>query len=120
MRGTNMLKASRESKQQFANRVKTLRVQHAIKATALAKTAGVSPASVWQWEHAGAVPRKATLVRLADALSVSPDYLLKGGRLAPTITAPSISPTTSLENASLEDLIRAIRMKGFKVALETI
>jgi transcriptional regulator with XRE-family HTH domain len=116
-----MLKASRESKQQFANRVKTLRAQRSIKATALAKTAGVSPASVWQWEHAGAVPRKATLVKLADALHVSPDYLLKGSRTAPpTASAPSISPVASLDDASLEDLIKAIRIRGFKVVLETI
>lgn len=125
-----MLKASKESKQQFANRVKTLRAQRSIKAAELARSTGVSPASVWQWEHAGAVPRRVTLFKLASALHVSPDYLLKGGRgapqsaahqaPAPQSAAPSITPVTTLDDAPLEDLVKAIRAKGFKVILKTV
>lgn len=44
----------------------------------LAELTGVSAAAIWQWEKRGKVPRPQTLRKIANALKVSPEYLLTG------------------------------------------
>jgi transcriptional regulator with XRE-family HTH domain len=115
-----MAKKLRASKQEFSNRVKALRAKRSVTATSLAKQTEVSPASVWQWEHAGALPRRATLSKLASALGVSTDYLLTGSDNV--IAAPkeaSVQLPTSLDDMALEVLVREIESRGFKVTLKT-
>jgi transcriptional regulator with XRE-family HTH domain len=115
------LASTKNIKQQFANRVKTLRAQKEMTASALAKSAEVSPASVWQWEHAGAVPRKPTLDKLATLFDVSPDFLLTGDETPKAVSdAPPTSLSISLEAVPLEDLIKAIQVRGFRIRVETI
>lgn len=115
-----MLKSTKSSQNDFANRIKNLRAQRSLTASALAKSAQVSPASVWQWENNNCVPRKATIARLANTLGVSKSYLITGNadRAEPT-ASPSIAAFSGLEDASLEDLMRAIEAKGFIVRVET-
>jgi transcriptional regulator with XRE-family HTH domain len=115
-----MLRTSKTARNDFANRIKTLRAQKAITSTALAKVTGVSPAAIWQWEHSGVVPRRPTLAKLAATLRVSENFLLTGvPGDEPVFTAPSILPSAHMEDAPLEDLIRAIEAKGFVVTLRS-
>jgi transcriptional regulator with XRE-family HTH domain len=118
-----MLRSSKVTKNDFANRVRALRAKNELTSSALAKSAGVSPAAIWQWENSGAIPRRPTLARLAAKLGVSESFLLTGipgGSPPPdTFTAPSIAPPSQLEDILLEDLIRAIEHKGFVVTLRS-
>jgi transcriptional regulator with XRE-family HTH domain len=115
-----MLKSSKAAKNDFANRITNLRAQKSLTPSALARSAGVSPAAIWQWEHNGVLPRKPTLAKLAAKLAVTEDFLLTGNASEPSrLSAPSISPSRDLEDTSLEDLIRAIEGKGFLVTLRS-
>ena len=44
---------------------------------------GVNHTSVWKWEHGKALPELTDLARLADALAVSVDHLLRGEERQP-------------------------------------
>lgn len=115
-----MLRTSKAARDDFANRIRTLRAQKAITSTALAKVTGVSPAAIWQWEHSGVVPRRPTLAKLAATLRVTENYLLTGvpGE-EPAYAAPPIQHASHMDDAPLEDLIRAIEAKGFVVTLRS-
>jgi transcriptional regulator with XRE-family HTH domain len=109
----------------FAERIKDLRTAKSITSTALAKTVGVSPAAIWQWENAKAIPRSKTLSKVAIALGVTKGYLVGGAQSVVSArplasAAPPIVPATTLEDVSLEDLIEAIQARGFHVKLRTI
>jgi transcriptional regulator with XRE-family HTH domain len=118
-----MAKSPKVPNEQFASRVRTLRAQRAIAQSSLAKATGVSPAAIWQWEHAGAVPRSQTLFKLAQALGVSTGFLLTGdtnAAAAAEMVEPPVSRSNSINSYKLEDLIRAIEARGFHVRLESI
>jgi transcriptional regulator with XRE-family HTH domain len=110
----------------FADRVKSLRQKNSLTASDLAKLAKVSPAAVWNWEKNGTTPRPGTMKALARSLGVSTEFLLTGEHLEGAMELPAtgtsnavrFSPdNTSLETASLEDLLKAIELKGFKVSV---
>lgn len=107
----------------LAARIKNLRESQDMSAAALAKIAHVTPASVYQWEKRGASPRFETLTTIAEAFGVTTQYLLNGTRkddVARTIVArakPEVA--LSLKDVSLEDLISAIKAKGFRVAIHS-
>lgn len=104
------------ARSEFADRLKSLREKKLMAAADLARFTDVSPASVWQWEHAGAMPRRETLDKLASALDTSTGYLLGQTASSTKTEAPSRNPQ-SLDTAPLEQLIDAIRSKGFRVTV---
>jgi transcriptional regulator with XRE-family HTH domain len=59
-------------------RILDCRTTKDISQSKLAQMIGVSTAAIWQWETRGKVPRPGTLHKIATALEVSPDYLLRG------------------------------------------
>lgn len=111
----------------FADRVVTLREQQSLTATDLAKLANVTPAALWNWEKNGTTPRAATINTIANKLGVTPEFLLNGEEMVREISSPrmielhpqQIDLSNSLENASLEDLIRGIEAKGFAVTIQS-
>ena len=105
----------------LAARIKDLRESQDMSAATLAKIAHVTPASVYQWEKRGASPRSETLTTIAETFGVTTEYLLEGTRkddVAKTVVARAIPEVAlSLKDASLEDLMRAIKAKGFQVII---
>lgn len=102
-------------RQQFAERLKSLREKLAIRPSALAKSAKVTAATVWHWEHAGAIPREQTLNKLAAVLGTSTSYLR--GETHQAQSTSRAAPARDLNDASLEDLISAITTRGFHVRI---
>jgi transcriptional regulator with XRE-family HTH domain len=117
-----MIKMSKAAKSEFSERIKDLRRQKSLSASAFAKLANVTPASVWQWENNGTSPRSETLTAIADTLGVTKDFLLFGRRHDDRVVksgVPPIAPVTGFKEASLEDLIRGIEAKGFVVTIRS-
>ena len=117
-----MTKLSTVEQSEFAERIKNLRTQKELSASAFAKLAKVTPASVWQWENNGTSPRAETLTTIAETFGVTEEYLLhgrrKGDRLGKVVAASTASPA-SFKEASLEDMIKAIEAKGFVVTIRS-
>ena len=95
----------------FGARLRKLREDRSITLVELAKRVNLTPAAVWHWENRGKVPRSGTLKVLAAALGVSPAYF----EISPTPGEPELAIPSATGAPSLEDLIRAIEIKGFKV-----
>jgi transcriptional regulator with XRE-family HTH domain len=98
----------------FGSRLKQLRRDRSMTAVALARRVKVTPPAVSHWEHLTKVPRSSRLQAVADALGVSLD-ILKGDV---TSEEPERTPQPSSE-PSLEQLIRAIEVKGFSVEVRS-
>lgn len=60
----------------FAERLRMLRLRRLLSQEALAAEVGLSATTVGLYEHAQREPQLSTLVRLAEALRVTPAYLL--------------------------------------------
>lgn len=107
---------------EFAGRLKELREQKDLTASALAKLANVTPASVYQWERYGSSPRPKTLSTIAETFGVTTDYLVSGRRKDDpkgTVIAVTRSASAKLKEAPLEQLIKAIEAKGYRVSIST-
>lgn len=107
---------------EFAGRIRELREQRELTASALAKLANVTPASVYQWEKNGTSPRRETLTTIAETFGVTEDYLISGRRKDDpkgTVIATTHSPIAKLGEAPLEELIKAIEAKGFVVSISS-
>jgi len=59
----------------IANRIRSLRVSRDMSASDLARAVGVTPTAVWNWENGNTVPRHLALVKLAQALEASVEYI---------------------------------------------
>lgn len=60
----------------IGQRIRDLRKQKRMSQTELAKSAGVSQATVTAWETGKAEPSSSAVARLADIFNVTTDYLL--------------------------------------------
>ena len=60
----------------FSLRIKQLRLDNNMSQEELGKLVGISKVSVWQWENGINYPNNETLLKLADYIQVSTDYLL--------------------------------------------
>jgi transcriptional regulator with XRE-family HTH domain len=99
-------------KSTFAQRLAHARESRNLSPSDLARAANVTPAAVWNWETNGIHPRHLTLLRVAEILNVTPEYLDKGekdadsaiGALqggAPGSTRRSPTVAESMEQARL-------------------
>ena len=77
--------------QQIGERIKQGRTALEITQVQLAKKASLSRSAVVHYEQGNAVPGSAELVKLAQALNISPNYLLSG--------SDSFFPSKSAEHA---------------------
>ena len=77
----------------------------------------MTPPAIWQWERRGRMPRTNTRMAIAKALGVTSEFL-EGGK-QPALNAIHEEIDTSHKEMSLEELIRAIEAKGFRVQLES-
>lgn len=91
----------------FGGRLRELRQARKMTLVALADQLGVSVASVWLWENRKRVPIASTVRRLAKILAVEPSALVASSHAA-LDNGEALSP-------DLQDLIRAIEAKGFRV-----
>jgi transcriptional regulator with XRE-family HTH domain len=62
----------------FGSRLVRLRKAKNMTSADIARAAEVTPTAVWNWENGNTEPRYFTLIKLADALGVSADYLKEG------------------------------------------
>lgn len=87
-----------------AKRVRAARVRNRLTQSALARQMGISPAWISHLENGDRLPSAGLLVRLADALGVSTDYLLGRTR---TPTATSRDKRLSSGDTELLELFQA-------------
>ena len=99
----------------FGARLKKLREDRSITLVELAKRVNLTPAAVWHWENRGKVPRSGTLQVLSAALGVSPAYF----DISPVLGEPEQATASATSAPSLEDLIRAIEIKGYRVEVSS-
>jgi transcriptional regulator with XRE-family HTH domain len=59
-------------------RIRELREARGLSASDLARSVGVTPTAVWNWEKNGIKPRSDALAAISDALGVTTNYLLTG------------------------------------------
>ena len=64
--------------QQLGERIKQVRKQRGMSQSALAELVGLSYAQIGRYEIKGTQPPAEALKKIADALSISPDFLLYG------------------------------------------
>jgi transcriptional regulator with XRE-family HTH domain len=102
----------------FPERLKGLREHRSLNVAEFAKLIKVSPAAIWHWENKGTVPRKGTLDLIAEVLGVSRTFLEDGNQLNGEIPSEPIRKTAG-DELSLEQLIRAIEVKGFEVSIKS-
>jgi transcriptional regulator with XRE-family HTH domain len=74
------LERARSDKEKFAHNLKALRLRRGLARAALARRADVGTDTLLRIESGGRAPRLDTLLKLADALEVRPEELLKGLR----------------------------------------
>lgn len=61
---------------EFAKRLKACRVQRSMSQTEFAERTGFQPSAISHFENGGRMPSAENLIRIADALGVSTDWLL--------------------------------------------
>lgn len=82
---------TKDQKREMGDRVRQARDRAKLTQRRLADAAGVQSQQVWRIEHDGTMPEADTLVLIAHALSVTPEWLLWGGeRREPDETGISV------------------------------
>ncbi|MGX1321570.1 transcriptional regulator with XRE-family HTH domain [Bradyrhizobium sp. USDA 377] len=105
----------------FGSRLKQLREERSMTITELARRIDVTPPAIWHWEKRGRVPKPATIKAVAKVLNVSAEFLEDGVHLVNTQDqGPSDQLSMRPEEMSLEQLIRAIEAKGFRVRISSV
>lgn len=66
------------SNEQFKDRLIATRESKGLSQTRLAALSGMAPTQLARYETGKAVPRRASMMRLAEALGVQPDWLMRG------------------------------------------
>ena len=112
---------SREAKQ-FRERLVKLRVLREITQTELASISGMTTAAISQFENGTRVPAFDSIIKMADALNITVDYLI-GRNYKPISAGPSIDklmrhaeqlPTYELDMLTNLAKILANKNKGNK------
>ena len=62
----------------FGEKLRETRIEHNLSQSELAEMTGLSERSLYTYEQLDVIPRKNNIRKLAEALSVSPEYLLAG------------------------------------------
>jgi transcriptional regulator with XRE-family HTH domain len=65
-------------KESIGNRIRSVRGEKEMTASQLARSVGVTPTAVWNWEENGRRPHQATLSSVARVLGVTIEFLLYG------------------------------------------
>jgi transcriptional regulator with XRE-family HTH domain len=86
-------------------------------ATELAQRINVTPPAIWQWERRGRTPKSSTRFAIAKALGVTPEFF--DGAQAGEAKSLSKPMEHVAKEMTLEELIRAIEAKGFRVSIES-
>ena len=85
----------------------------------LAKLVNVSPAAIWHWENKGTIPRRGTFDEIAKVLGVSRSFLQTGMQSDAENHRAVRESRMTVGDLSLEELIRAIEIKGFEVSIRS-
>lgn len=100
----------------IGKRIKGAREARNMSKSALAKAVGYTTTAVWNWEENQIAPRHETLIRVAETLGVSYDFLKFGKDN--TSSAPVTSPSAKTPSVSeiVEDAkARIAQLTGFDI-----
>ena len=75
------------------NRIRIARNDQGLSLNALAKRIGVTSTCVWNWDHDNTSPRADALLRVADALNVSVEWL-RDGKQSGSVSEAQTKPDT--------------------------
>jgi transcriptional regulator with XRE-family HTH domain len=107
----------------IGSQVQALRIAQGMNKTALANRLGVSTTAVWNWEEENTTPRPHLVPKIAEALGVSVQSLLKGGTEEPA-DASAVQNDRVLDQAKAEPAVAAqidrILRRATAEILETI
>jgi transcriptional regulator with XRE-family HTH domain len=96
--------------EKYGARVTQLRPKQGISKSDLAKAVGVTVTCVWNWEEGNTHPRAPSLVRLAQALKTTPEYLEYGERDAGDVRVDELrAQDPARSEKSLADVIQQAR-----------
>jgi transcriptional regulator with XRE-family HTH domain len=77
----------------FSERIKQTRESRGISASQFARSVGVTPTCVWNWERGATTPRPPALEAICKALEVEPSFLFGGEPQPQHVTNNDVSPT---------------------------
>lgn len=95
---------------EFQDRVRTLRMANGYTQADLAEALGITQRAVGAWETGRSKPKIDRLIDLAEALHVSPHWLLDG-------TEPGDTPALTTEETELLQCFRATDARGKETIL---
>jgi transcriptional regulator with XRE-family HTH domain len=86
---------------EFSERLKTLRLTKNLSQSELAEKTGISERTIYSYEQLGKLPRAGNIMKLADVLDVTPNYLLgrsdtAGERTSESEAGELLARTTAL------------------------
>jgi transcriptional regulator with XRE-family HTH domain len=117
-------------KETLGQRIQRLREKQGLSASELARRVDVTPTAVWNWENDNTQPRYLTLIRIAEVLGVSADFLETGSEIdsvdllketPPEKAMPKDTQVDGLTN--LHDMLQAVARlisKNTGIALDRI
>ena len=109
-----MINASKR-RGEFGKRIKALRTINSLTASDLARLTEVTPAAVWQWEKNGTEPRRPIIEKIAMHFNVPISELT--GEQEVIESFAQTEAQNRLSDHSLEDLLKAIQAKGYRVSI---
>jgi len=92
-----MTKSLQSVVETFGKRLQRLCAKKGLSSADLARAVEVTPTAVWNWENDNTQPRYLTLMRIAEVLGVSPEYMETGEEDAEVPTTRSSSVVALLE-----------------------
>ena len=107
-----------------AERIKEVREFRRLTASELARRVGVSSTAVWNWEKNSVTPRHPVVEAIANALGVTPEFILTGNNENTDSAPEPAGSVASIRRASLLSLAfnaasaRSRRDAAFVVAID--
>ena len=96
----------------FGEKLRETRIEHNLSQSELAEMTGLSERSLYTYEQLDVIPRKNNIRKLAEALSVSPEYLRAG--------QPDASGRKFDDEAMIEQAREEFGAKGAREAQEIL
>ena len=104
----------------LSERLLRLRRECGLSRAALSRRTGFSKPSIWAWETGKTIPRRASLIVLADAFGLSERELLTGNALVADDTAPTAKQIRALVQSSREGIaaLAGVEPRKVKIMIE--
>ena len=104
----------------FGEKLRSVRIAQNLSQIELAEKAGITERSIYSYEQTGVFPRPNVLKKLAEALNVTPNYLLGEDESGPEVSPLGAQDTNIDQNLFLAKAKESFGYKGVKEARDVI